>query len=174
MTSLLPSPPRSNYCHTEISEENVFVVTLNEATDDYGRLFLELNGKGYESPISSDEYLQKDQIYFFDFENLTPDAHPMHLHQVMFDVCGRQDLGDPNSTWSSPLGYERGPKDTVECPANQRTRVATKFEFVGKTVCHCHILEHEDYAMMRTLMIVDPQQEFLVGNNKTSFFEQIN
>ena len=45
-------------------------------------------------------------------------------------------------------------RDIVIVKARSRARVRVTFEdFVGKTVQHCHILDHEDLGMMATLMI---------------------
>jgi spore coat protein A, manganese oxidase len=94
------------------------------------------------------------------FYNFTMDAHPIHVHQVMFQVVSRQDLemdaegmamqpampvGDPRP----PEPNEDGWKDTVTAYPGEITRVKMKFDLPGFYVWHCHIVEHEDNEMMR-------------------------
>jgi suppressor of ftsI len=45
--------------------------------------------------------------------------------------------------------------DTTSVPARGRIVLRIRFEhFTGKTVLHCHILNHEDAGMMAVLQIV--------------------
>ena len=49
-------------------------------------------------------------------------------------------------------------KDVVLVPPGQTKRIRMRFdEFTGKTVYHCHILDHEDLGMMATLQIIPSQ-----------------
>jgi len=82
----------------------------------------------------------------WEIHNFTVDAHPIHLHQVQFQVSGRRGMD----------GIERGPdpgevgfKDTVIAYPDEVTTVVAKFDLAGRFVWHCHILEHEDNEMMR-------------------------
>ncbi|WP_242418289.1 multicopper oxidase domain-containing protein, partial [Frankia sp. CpI1-P] len=46
-------------------------------------------------------------------------------------------------------------QDTVNLPARGEVVVRIHFtDFTGKTVLHCHILNHEDMGMMAVLQIV--------------------
>jgi spore coat protein A len=56
-----------------------------------------------------------------------------------------------------PSPDERGLKDTVRANPGQVTRIIPHFgltSFTGEFVWHCHILEHEDWEMMRPYRIV--------------------
>jgi FtsP/CotA-like multicopper oxidase with cupredoxin domain len=101
----------------------------------------------------------------WEFFNLTADAHPMHVHEVAFEVVNRERLvldgeleepvqpvqltGDvrPAETWES------GFKDTVIAYPGEVTRIRAKFDTPGQFVWHCHIVEHEDNEMMRPYRI---------------------
>jgi spore coat protein A, manganese oxidase len=97
--------------------------------------------------------------------NTTGDAHPMHVHEVKFEVVGRQALDmDPESDGPivplTPVGpvlppepWETGYKDTVIAYPGQVTRIKATFEQAGQYTWHCHIVEHEDNEMMRPYRI---------------------
>jgi FtsP/CotA-like multicopper oxidase with cupredoxin domain len=104
----------------------------------------------------------------WEFYNTTADAHPMHVHEVAFEVVNRQSLltdaegevvepiqliGDP----SPPEPWESGVKDTVIAYPGQVTRIRARFATPGQFVWHCHIVEHEDNEMMRPYRIGPPQ-----------------
>ena len=99
----------------------------------------------------------------WEFYNATVDAHPMHIHEVIFQVVNRQPiLVDeanqtvqivPRSMPQPPQPWEKGFKDTVIAYPGQVTRVRAKFEGAGQFVWHCHIVEHEDNEMMRPYRI---------------------
>ncbi len=70
--------------------------------------------------------------------------HPFHLHTNRFQVIERN--GQPER----PLAW----KDTVSVGSYETVTIRVKFEdFTGRTVYHCHILDHEDQGMMGILEI---------------------
>ncbi len=87
--------------------------------------------------------------------NFTEDAHPIHIHQVQFEVLGREQEGGGTSVAGSndPLPWEAGLKDTVIAYPEEVTRVKVRFDKPGFYVWHCHIVEHEDNEMMRPLHV---------------------
>jgi FtsP/CotA-like multicopper oxidase with cupredoxin domain len=100
----------------------------------------------------------------WEFYNFTADAHPMHVHEVTFEVVNRQALvtnedgetvpparlvGDPRP----PEAWESGRKDTVIAYPGEVTRIKAQFTNSGQFVWHCHIVEHEDNEMMRPFRI---------------------
>jgi spore coat protein A len=95
--------------------------------------------------------------------NVTADAHPIHIHEVVFEVVNRQDIVvfedqkqvhiNPISPPTPPEPGETGFKDTVVAYPGQVTRVRAQFNTAGQFVWHCHIVEHEDNEMMRPYRI---------------------
>ncbi|MFT3775817.1 MAG: multicopper oxidase domain-containing protein [Minicystis sp.] len=83
--------------------------------------------------------------------NFTADAHPIHIHEIEFQLFNRQDLvnGQPTGPLIPPTPEERGFIDTVIALPGQITRVKVHFPTPGLFVWHCHIIEHEDNEMMR-------------------------
>jgi spore coat protein A, manganese oxidase len=107
----------------------------------------------------------------WEYYNATADAHPMHIHEVAFQVVNRQDLvldedGEVvqpvqlTGTPTPPESWENGWKDTVIAYPGQVTRLRLRFVNPGQFVWHCHIVEHEDNEMMRPYRIgaVQPGQ----------------
>jgi len=103
--------------------------------------------------------------------NTTADAHPMHIHEITFQVVNREGLAlnddeevvepiqlDGELTAAQP--WETGFKDTVIAYPGQVTRLKARFTVPGQFVWHCHIVEHEDNEMMRPYRIgpVQPGQ----------------
>jgi FtsP/CotA-like multicopper oxidase with cupredoxin domain len=100
--------------------------------------------------------------------NTTGDAHPMHVHEVAFEVVNREGLildedGDAlqpiqlDGNVILPEPWETGFKDTVIAYPGQVTRIRMQFNSSGQFVWHCHIVEHEDNEMMRPYRI-GPEQ----------------
>jgi spore coat protein A len=104
----------------------------------------------------------------WEFVNATGDAHPMHVHEVAFEVVNREGLVladddelaepvQPDGVVTPPEPWETGVKDTVIAYPGQVTRVRATFARPGQYVWHCHIVEHEDNEMMRPYRI-GPEQ----------------
>jgi len=100
--------------------------------------------------------------------NTTADAHPMHIHEIAFEVMSREGLvlntegevDEPirlDGEITAPEPWESGFKDTVIAYPGQVTRLKAHFTSPGQFVWHCHIVEHEDNEMMRPYRIGPPQ-----------------
>jgi FtsP/CotA-like multicopper oxidase with cupredoxin domain len=119
-------------------------------------------------PITENPQVGDTEVW--EFYNATADAHPMHIHEVFFQVVDRQRISvhethrtveiAHGSTPIPPEPWENGWKDTVIAYPGQVTRVRLKFAVPGQYVWHCHIVEHEDNEMMRPYRIgpVQPGQ----------------
>jgi len=121
-------------------------------------------------PVTENPAVGATEIW--EFYNTTIDAHPMHIHEVAFEVVDRQaiTIADQNTeagtgtvalvpdTVRGPQPWEKGRKDTVIALPGEVTRVKATFTTPGQFVWHCHIVEHEDNEMMRPFRI-GPLQE---------------
>ena len=117
-------------------------------------------------PVSQNPEVGATEVW--EFINATGDAHPMHVHEVAFEVVNREGLvlaGDDevaepiqlDGVVTPPEPWESGFKDTVIAYPAQVTRVRAHFAKPGQFVWHCHIVEHEDNEMMRPYRI-GPEQ----------------
>jgi spore coat protein A, manganese oxidase len=107
------------------------------------------NPLGWDEPITENPALGALEVW--ELHNFTADAHPIHIHEVTFEVLGRQVIGD--SAMRPPESWEAGRKDTVIAYPNEITRVKALFDRAGLFVWHCHIVEHEDNEMMRAYRV---------------------
>jgi spore coat protein A len=123
--------------------------------------------KMWADPVSENPAVASTEVW--EFYNATADAHPMHVHEVVFQLIDRQDIvvDEENhtvrlvsGTSRSPQPWETGFKDTVIAYPGQVTRIRARFNTPGQFVWHCHIVEHEDNEMMRPYRIgpVQPGQ----------------
>jgi FtsP/CotA-like multicopper oxidase with cupredoxin domain len=120
-------------------------------------------------PVTENPEVGETEVW--EFYNTTGDAHPMHIHEVAFEVVNREGLVlDEEDEVVQPIqldgnimppeSWETGFKDTVTALPGQVTRVKMHFTNPGQFVWHCHIVEHEDNEMMRPYRIgpVQPGQ----------------
>lgn len=76
----------------------------------------------------------------WEITNSTTMDHPFHLHVWPFVVEGVEN--------------EMGWKDTVNVPAQDSVTIVIPFVgMTGRTVYHCHILDHEDLGMMGVIEV---------------------
>jgi FtsP/CotA-like multicopper oxidase with cupredoxin domain len=123
----------------------------------------------WTDPVTENPAVGATEVW--EFYNTTADAHPMHVHEVTFQVVNREGLlldGDGEVVQPIQLdgnitlqeSWENGWKDTVIAYPGQVTRLRLRFTNPGQFVWHCHIVEHEDNEMMRPYRIgpVQPGQ----------------
>jgi FtsP/CotA-like multicopper oxidase with cupredoxin domain len=113
-------------------------------------------------PVTENPAVGATEVW--EFYNTTGDAHPMHVHEVVFEVVNREGLVlDVNGDVLQPIQldgiitlpepWESGFKDTVTAYPGQVTRIRAQFNTPGQFVWHCHIVSHEDNEMMRPFRI---------------------
>ncbi|WP_188456419.1 multicopper oxidase family protein [Virgibacillus oceani] len=152
--------------HNEIS--TIRNLKLVGSTDKYGRPLLLLDNKKWKDPITEKPKLGTTEIW--SLQNITGFTHPVHIHLIQFQILDRRpfDLDLYNKDGKivytgeakPPEPNERGWKDTVAAPSAHITRLIVKFApYTGDYVWHCHILEHEDYDMMRPFTVIDPDRD---------------
>jgi FtsP/CotA-like multicopper oxidase with cupredoxin domain len=134
----LPLPQRLIPVETLPEPQTVRQFTLNHGmASGQGMVFL-INGR----PLAHDRVdtrVQLNTVEDWEIINTGVMDHPFHLHTNRFQIISRngQPVGD--RTW----------KDTVLVPTGETARIRVPFhDFPGRTVYHCHILDHEDLGMM--------------------------
>jgi FtsP/CotA-like multicopper oxidase with cupredoxin domain len=134
-----------------VSEENGSIVLdcgNGEVFGPTSALLGTLNPDGTGNPLTWGDLITENptlgNVETWEFHNFTEDAHPIHIHQVKFQVEGRGADGT-----QAPESWETGYKDTVIAYPGEITRVKALYDLPGYYVWHCHIVEHEDNEMMR-------------------------
>jgi spore coat protein A, manganese oxidase len=155
-----------------VRERTLALTEMDRPSDGYTMIGL-LDQKHWDDPISEDPKAGSMEIW--SFANTTGDVHPMHLHQVQFQVLNRQPFDIKTYLQTGkliftgiPMPPERNErpawKDTIKTYSGYVTRVIARFDLPAGTVAkpgeefryvwHCHVLEHEDNEMMRPYKIV--------------------
>ncbi|MGK7896956.1 MAG: multicopper oxidase family protein [Xenococcus sp. (in: cyanobacteria)] len=107
-----------------------------------GMAFL-INGQPYRGDRLDTE-VKLNSIEDWEITNTGVMDHPFHIHVNHFQVISRNGQPESLPAW----------RDTVLIPRGETVRIRIRFsDFTGKTVYHCHILDHEDLGMMGNLMI---------------------
>jgi FtsP/CotA-like multicopper oxidase with cupredoxin domain len=118
-------------------------VTLEMRTGGGPPRFL-VSGKAFD-PNRVDVQVKLGTVEDWMVRNAGSMDHPFHLHIWPFQVVER----------SAPGPVPKGWKDVVNVPAGGFVRIRIPFEQIGgKTVFHCHILDHEDQGMMAVVEAV--------------------
>ncbi|RAO49249.1 Bilirubin oxidase [Micromonospora saelicesensis] len=112
---------------------------------------LDERGRGlplrWSDPVTEQPTLGDTEVW--EVRNFTRHVHPVHLHQVQFELLGRGHSGR-----AQPGPGERGWMDTVLAYPWEVTRIKAHFDLPGRYAWHCHLLEHEDNEMMRPLNVL--------------------
>lgn len=108
-----------------------------------GGMSFTIDGRRFD-PLRDDQTVTFGDIEEWTVTNTSPLAHPFHLHVWPFTVLAMSDA-------SPPAGV---PQDVVLIPARGWARLRIPFTtHVGRSVYHCHILDHEDAGMMATVNV---------------------
>lgn len=106
------------------------------------RTFWAINKQPWSSVDHSDlgpplASLKLDRSYIFELKNVTPNAHPIHIHGHTFEII-KSNLRDLPSVRA----------DTILLLPKERIEVALVADNPGRWMFHCHILEHQETGMM--------------------------
>ena len=118
--------------------------------------------KMWDEAVTEDPGVGDTEVW--EMYNFTADAHPMHVHEVVFEVVNREPISFNEHMGHvsdiqlvgpvrQPEPWERGFKDTVIAYPGEVTRIRAQFNNPGQFVWHCHIVEHEDNEMMRPFRV---------------------
>jgi FtsP/CotA-like multicopper oxidase with cupredoxin domain len=106
-----------------------------------GMMAFTIDGVSFD-PSRTDIAVRAGSVEEWTLVNTSPMDHPFHLHVWPFQVVDAQGRGD--GRW----------KDTVNVPARSTVTIRVRFSgLTGRTVYHCHILDHEDQGMMGVIEV---------------------
>ncbi|MGW3247234.1 multicopper oxidase family protein [Streptomyces sp. NPDC001070] len=108
-----------------------------------GGMRFTIDGRTYD-PNRDDQSVALGAVEEWTVVNTSPMDHPFHLHVWPFHVLA-------GSAGMPPAGVLQ---DVVLVPARGWVRLRIPFsDFAGRSVFHCHILDHEDLGMMATVNV---------------------
>ncbi len=119
-----------------------------------GMAFL-FNGQPYQ-PERIDTQVQLNTVEDWELINTGMMDHPFHVHTNAFQVLSRDGKPEPYHAWKDVVLVRPGETVLIRMPLR---------DFAGKTVYHCHILDHEDLGMMGNLEIIAGNREQGTGNS---------
>ncbi|WP_105036501.1 multicopper oxidase family protein [Cryobacterium aureum] len=103
-----------------------------------GMMSATINGQVFDA-TRIDTTAQFGSVEEWLLTNTSPLDHPMHLHVWPMQIVEQSGRRVDTIMW----------QDVVNIPARSTVRVRIAFDdFSGRTVYHCHILDHEDSGMM--------------------------
>jgi FtsP/CotA-like multicopper oxidase with cupredoxin domain len=103
-----------------------------------GRMSFTIDGREFAAD-RVDQAVAAGSVEEWTIHNDSPMDHPFHLHVWPMQVVEENGRLPDQPTW----------RDVVNVPARGSVRVRVAFDgFDGRTVYHCHVLDHEDRGMM--------------------------
>src|SRR5436190_4133271 len=119
--------------------------TLSQTSQNGREDIWTMNGKLYD-PAFVDAAPKLNATEIWIFRNFSDRAHPLHIHDIEWQVLDIDGV--------APTAGDDGMKDTFLVPIGGMVRVIGTFtDHLGGYVSHCHILEHEDHAMMINFVV---------------------
>jgi spore coat protein A, manganese oxidase len=158
-TSSVPATLRPAPTFPAPVQQRQFVI--NRETDAAGTTVgWDFNGQQFDSN-RFDAQPRLNTTEEWTFLNPTNQPHAIHIHDVDWRLTRRFNLATDaagNPIPGDPLAIdpaENGLKETWSIPANTGFSVRTTFtDRLGPYVFHCHMLEHEDFALMAQFNVV--------------------
>ncbi|GAA2001398.1 multicopper oxidase family protein [Brevibacterium samyangense] len=106
-----------------------------------GMMTFTINGQEFAHD-RTDAEVRSGTVEEWTLSNSSPMDHPVHLHVWPMQVIEQDGRAVGEAWW----------QDVVNVPAFGEVKVLIAFDdFTGRSVFHCHILDHEDLGMMGTV-----------------------
>lgn len=136
----LPAPAVSQ---GSVTGKRRLTFAMGTGRTDMGGMRFTIDGRTYD-PDRNDQSVALGAVEEWTVVNTSPMDHPFHLHVWPFHVLA-------GSAGMPPAGVLQ---DVVLVPARGWVRLRIPFsDFTGRSVFHCHILDHEDLGMMATVNV---------------------
>lgn len=116
----------------------------NQSTGMAGMMSFSFNGQEFARD-RVDIRAKLGTVELWNLVNNTDMDHPFHLHVNAFQVYARNGKPEIRPVW----------KDVVNVRSKETVQILVPFaDFTGKTMFHCHLLEHEELGMMGVVKMV--------------------
>ncbi|MEP6463883.1 MAG: multicopper oxidase family protein [Frankiaceae bacterium] len=133
----LTRPPPRDLRGAAISGRRELTFAMGMGMGGGGMRFT-IDGREFD-PDRVDQTVRVGTVEEWTITNTSPMDHPLHLHVWPMQLIEQN--GQPLTTPSR--------RDVVNIPARSNAKIRIFFDtFAGRSVYHCHILDHEDNGMM--------------------------
>ena len=138
-----PSPRSRDLRGTEVTERRRLTFDMGMGGGmgggmGPGGMTFTIDGREFD-PDRIDQTVSVGTVEEWTITNTSPMDHPMHLHVWPMQIVAEGGRPVDDVRW----------QDVVNIPAGGEVTVRVAFDnFSGRTVYHCHILDHEDNGMM--------------------------
>ena len=145
LPATLPASPLAPVGDDEITGSRTITFTAIEpevpAAGTYQEFAVLIDGRRFD-PDRVDQSIHLGAVEEWTVVNDDTSDHVFHIHTNPFQVMAVN--GEPVT---EPLW-----RDTVIVPHNGRLTFRSRFlDFTGKTVLHCHMMNHEELGMMQVI-----------------------
>ncbi len=139
-----------------------FLATDPDSPPDPAGANYVINGKTFhqqQAPIPLKLGTAQEWKLVSDFHSNS--GHPFHIHVNAFQVVGYQ-KAVPTADNPTPVQWDYPDRigiwrDTLFIPPGATYTIRARYQDIsGKSVLHCHILDHEDQGMMMSIELVNP------------------
>ncbi|WP_302709291.1 multicopper oxidase family protein [Nocardioides cremeus] len=107
-----------------------------------GGMSFTFGGRAFD-PDRTDQEVALEAVEDWTIRNDSSMDHPFHLHVWPMQVLDAGDGPVQDPVW----------RDVVNVPARGTVTVRVAFDLPGRTVYHCHVLDHEDAGMMGVVRV---------------------
>lgn len=164
-TSLVPFTPfniNSATKHRTIVMDTIRLLPMDQPNGAEGPFGM--NNKTFDMD-SINEIVHLNTTEVWTLVNKTLIAHPFHIHDIQFNVIGKNLTPAPAN--------KRGWKDVVLVMPNDSIKFITKFETFADNMVpymfHCHLLHHEDDGMMGSFLVIDTTATGITQKKQNNF-----
>ncbi|TFD12562.1 multicopper oxidase family protein, partial [Cryobacterium sp. TMT1-21] len=137
--SVVPRRPAARDLRAEpVTARRELILSMGMGGGMGGGMNFTINGESFDAG-RVDTTVQGGSVEEWLLTNTSPMDHPFHLHVWPMQLLETNGRAADSPPW----------QDVVNLPARGSARVRIAFDdFTGRTVYHCHILDHEDLGMM--------------------------
>ena len=122
--------------------ELTFAMGMDGMMGSGGMMSFTINGQRFDGE-RVDITVTAGSVEEWILRNTSPMDHPVHLHVWPMQVVESDGDAPGSAIW----------RDVVNVPARGQARVRIAFDYTGRSVYHCHILDHEDAGMMGVIEV---------------------
>jgi FtsP/CotA-like multicopper oxidase with cupredoxin domain len=145
----LPESPLAPIGDDEITSKRTITFTAIEpevpAAGTYQEFAFLIDGRRFD-PVRIDQSIRLGAVEEWTVVNDDTSDHVFHIHTNPFQVVAVNDEPVTETLW----------RDTVIVPREGSLTFRSRFlDFTGKTVLHCHMMNHEELGMMQLIEITE-------------------